>query len=126
MSHPVADMMTDQVMDPNPQAEQMADESMIRNLGRQAEAIWPQERKFFERYGLGPGTKVLDVGCGTGEIAERLLRFRTAQGAVIALHKSDRHGLLVRIGCVAQSVTEKVEGQDDEYDRHHRVQQPGI
>jgi hypothetical protein len=28
----------------NPQYEQMADESMVRNLAAQAEAIWPQER----------------------------------------------------------------------------------
>jgi hypothetical protein len=27
----------------NPQAGQMADESMVRNLSAQAEAIWPQE-----------------------------------------------------------------------------------
>lgn len=57
----------------NPQAEQMADESMVRNLAAQAEAIWPQERPLFEQ-GFGPGgpTRVLDLGCGTGEITARL------------------------------------------------------
>jgi hypothetical protein len=29
-------------MDLNPQAHQMADESMVRNLEAQAQAIWPQ------------------------------------------------------------------------------------
>jgi hypothetical protein len=29
----------------NPQAAQMADESMIRTLANQAEAIWPQESR---------------------------------------------------------------------------------
>lgn len=58
--------------DRNPQAEQMADESMIRTLAAQAEAIWPQERLLLERYGLPPDAVIADVGCGTGEITGRL------------------------------------------------------
>jgi SAM-dependent methyltransferase len=49
----------------------MADESMVRNLAAQAEAIWPQEEPIFDRHPIGSGV-VLDVGCGTGEITERL------------------------------------------------------
>ena len=33
----------DPVIDLNPQAAQMADESMVRTLAAQARAIWPQE-----------------------------------------------------------------------------------
>lgn len=33
----------------NPQAKEMADESMVRNLPAQADAIWPQEKPLFER-----------------------------------------------------------------------------
>ena len=58
--------------DHNPQAEQMGDESMARNLAHQAEAIWPQERRLFDRYGLSGPLRVLDLGCGTGEITRRL------------------------------------------------------
>ena len=36
----------------NPQHRQMADESMVRNLAHQAEAIWPQESAIFRGYGL--------------------------------------------------------------------------
>jgi ubiquinone/menaquinone biosynthesis C-methylase UbiE len=52
------------------QAKEMADESMVRNLAAQAEAIWPQERRIFERY--EEPHSILDVGCGTGEITQRL------------------------------------------------------
>jgi ubiquinone/menaquinone biosynthesis C-methylase UbiE len=58
--------------DRNPQAEQMGDESMVRNLALQAEAIWPQEWPLFARYGLSGALRILDLGCGTGEITRRL------------------------------------------------------
>lgn len=54
-----------------PQEKEMADESMVRNLAAQAEAIWPQEIAIFDRHPLGKGV-ALDVGCGTGEITARL------------------------------------------------------
>ncbi|MDB6167319.1 MAG: Methyltransferase type 11 [Verrucomicrobia bacterium] len=56
----------------NPQAEQMADESMIRNLTAQANAIWPQEKPLFARYQLPPDCRIADIGCGSGEITSRL------------------------------------------------------
>ena len=56
-------------MDRNPQGREMADESMVRNLAAQALAIWPQEQPLFERYAP---SRILDIGCGTGEITSRL------------------------------------------------------
>lgn len=56
----------------NPQRDQMADASMVRNLELQARALWPQEAPLLRRYGLPAAPRVLDVGCGTGEIASRL------------------------------------------------------
>jgi SAM-dependent methyltransferase len=60
------------VADLNPQAKEMADESMVRNLAAQADAIWPQEQPLFDRYRLPVEADVLDAGCGTGEISIRL------------------------------------------------------
>ena len=62
----------DSVTDLNPQAKQMADESMVRNLRAQAEAIWPQEVPLLRRYALPAEPRILDAGCGTGEAASRL------------------------------------------------------
>jgi SAM-dependent methyltransferase len=56
----------------NPQAEQMGDESMLRNLAAQAEAIWPQEQHLFDRYQLPRAAHIADIGCGSGEITSRL------------------------------------------------------
>lgn len=50
----------------------MGDESMVRNLAHQADAIWPQEQRLFDRYGLSGAIRILDLGCGTGEITRRL------------------------------------------------------
>lgn len=58
--------------DRNPQAEQMAHESMVRNLAAQASAIWPQELPILRRHVTRAPQRVLDVACGTGEITVRL------------------------------------------------------
>jgi len=58
----------------NPQAKQMADESMVRNLEAQARAIWPQEVPLLRRYALPAEPAILDAGCGTGEGASRLAK----------------------------------------------------
>ena len=56
----------------NPQGEQMADESMIRTLAAQIEAIWPQEKLLIEGYRLPRNARVLDVGAGTGEFSAKI------------------------------------------------------
>jgi SAM-dependent methyltransferase len=56
----------------NPQGEQMADESMVRTLAAQIEAIWPQEKALINFYRLPRNARVLDVGSGTGEFGARI------------------------------------------------------
>jgi ubiquinone/menaquinone biosynthesis C-methylase UbiE len=81
--------------DLNPQAKQMADESMVRNLAAQARAIWPQERRLFDRYGLPSEARILDAGCGTGEIASRLAEM-FAKADVLGVDIIDAHLDLAR------------------------------
>lgn len=56
----------------NPQGEQMAHESMVRNLAAQADAIWPQELPLLRRAALPRAPRILDAGCGTGEASRRI------------------------------------------------------
>ena len=56
----------------NPQGEQMADESMVRTLAAQIEAIWPQEKSLLNFYRLPRNARVLDVGAGTGEFSAKV------------------------------------------------------
>jgi ubiquinone/menaquinone biosynthesis C-methylase UbiE len=60
------------VTDLNPQLKQMADESMVRGLDAQARAIWPQELHLIRRYAIPAEARILDAGCGTGEVSSRL------------------------------------------------------
>src|SRR5687767_1006272 len=59
-------------IDLNPQGAQMADESMIRTLAAQIEAIWPQEKSLINFYRLPRNARVLDVGSGSGEFSARM------------------------------------------------------
>jgi ubiquinone/menaquinone biosynthesis C-methylase UbiE len=74
----------------NPQAEQMADESMVRTLAAQADCIWPQEAELFDRYSLPAAPRILDGGCGTGEISSRLAE-RYSGATVLGVDVLDIH-----------------------------------
>ena len=81
--------------DLNPQAKQMADESMVRNLAAQAQAIWPQEVPLIRRYTLPSEPRILDAGCGTGEVASRLAEL-FPQARVLGVDIIDPHLQLAR------------------------------
>jgi len=84
----------------NPQADEIAHESMVRNLAAQAEAVWPQEREIVARYPAPD--RVLDVGCGTGEIARRVAEL--FPGAIVTA--ADLHRPHLQRG---KQVTERVD-----------------
>ena len=85
----------DGVNDLNPQAKQMADESMVRNLAAQASAIWPQEIPLLRRYTLPDAPRILDAGCGTGEAASRLAEL-FPRADVLGVDIIDAHLALAR------------------------------
>ncbi len=81
--------------DLNPQARQMADESMVRGLEVQARAIWPQEAELIRRYKLPEAPRILDAGCGTGEGSSRLAEL-FPQAQVLGVDIIDGHLELAR------------------------------
>ena len=78
----------------------MADESMVRTLAAQAEAIWPQEKPLFERYHLTDDASVLDAGCGTGEITHRIATM-LPRSRVLGIDIIDSHLEAARTRCAA-------------------------
>jgi ubiquinone/menaquinone biosynthesis C-methylase UbiE len=83
------------VIDLNPQAKQMSDESMVRCLDAQARAIWPQEVPLLRRYALPAEPRILDAGCGTGEAASRLAEL-FPRARVLGVDIIDEHLELAR------------------------------
>jgi SAM-dependent methyltransferase len=81
--------------DLNPQVREMADESMVRTLAAQADCIWPQEVALFDRYDLSGPVRILDAGCGTGEIASRLA-VRYPESSVLGVDVLEHHLELAR------------------------------
>ena len=69
------------------QAKEMADESMVRNLSAQAEAIWPQEEPIFSR-DAAPATAEavakLDAFVTRGDVARLVAAWRRHRGHVVA------------------------------------------
>lgn len=118
--------------DLNPQGVQMADESMIRTLAAQIEAIWPQEKKLVDFYRLPRNARVLDVGAGTGEFSARIAdAFPDAQVTGIELlaasveHARRRHAALAPRLKFETGDAFKLAQPDDTYDlvvNRHMVQ----
>ena len=92
--------MNDDFVNPHsPQAKEMADESMVRNLAAQALAIWPQEEPIFARHSPVNGS-ILDVGCGTGEITARLAK-KFARASLVGVDLEEQHLERARARCTA-------------------------
>jgi ubiquinone/menaquinone biosynthesis C-methylase UbiE len=96
--------------DLNPQAKQMADESMVRNLDAQARAIWPQEIPLLRRYDLPEAPRIFDAGCGTGEGASRLAEL-FPRASVLGVDIVDHHLALARSRYAALTLRLRFEHQ---------------
>jgi SAM-dependent methyltransferase len=112
MSDPSTPARPAPTVDPiRPQAREMADESMVRNLAAQAEAIWPQEEPLFRRHPLPPEARVLDVGCGTGELEARLAAVFT-DASFLGLDLEETHLERARARCAASGARVQFETGD--------------
>ncbi len=89
----------------------MADESMVRNLAAQAEAIWPQEQPLLGRYHLPINATLLDAGCGTGEITHRLAEM-FSQARVLGVDIIGEHLEMARTRCAAFSERVRFENRN--------------
>lgn len=96
--------------DLNPQARQMADESMVRTLAAQAEAIWPQEERLLARYGVPAAARILDAGCGTGEASRRLAE-AFPQATVLGVDILEGHLARARSGASAHGARVRFENR---------------
>ena len=100
----------------NPQASQMAAESMVRTLNAQIRCIWPQEQILFERY--GKPKRVLDVGCGTGSCTVRLAELYP-EAEIVGIEFDPNHVFRARRACVSFGERVRIE-EGDAFD----LQQP--
>lgn len=64
-----------------------SDEELDR-LGRQAKLVDPMTRRFFERAGIGPGMRVLDIGSGAGDVAFLVADLVGPAGQVVGIDRS--------------------------------------
>ena len=76
---------------------------MARNLAFQAQAIWPQEEPLFARYRLSGPLRILDLGCGTGEITRRLADMYP-QAQIVGVDILDSNLALARVANASERV----------------------
>ena len=59
-------------------------------LGRQADWYEPLTRRLLERAGLEPGMRVLDVGCGPGDVSLLVAELVGRDGAVVGVERDEQ------------------------------------
>src|SRR3989440_6850140 len=63
-------------------------EQELERLAHQAQVFAPFTRHLFEQAGVGPGMRILDVGCGAGDVAFLAAELVGASGEVIGADRS--------------------------------------
>src|SRR5215218_5794378 len=85
-------------------------EAETERLIRQSGLYAPFTRRLFERAGLGPGMRVLDVGTGAGDVALIAAEMVGASGAVVGVDRDPAVLETARAGRAALSNATFVEG----------------
>jgi SAM-dependent methyltransferase len=63
-------------------------EQELERLGHQAQVFAPFTRHLFEQAGVGPGMRILDVGCGAGDVAFLAAELVVPNGEVVGADRS--------------------------------------
>src|SRR5215471_14810079 len=71
--------------DPNYALDQQHSE--YERLGRQAARDNPLTERLFVAAGIGPGMRVLDVGCGAGHVSSLVARLVGPTGSVVGIDR---------------------------------------
>ena len=80
-------------------------EAEARRLAQRAALLEPLTRDLFERAGLGAGMKVLDIGCGIGDVSLLAAAMVGAQGCVLGIDRSTSSVKAARRRTAARGVT---------------------
>jgi 2-polyprenyl-3-methyl-5-hydroxy-6-metoxy-1,4-benzoquinol methylase len=64
-------------------------EEELRRLEAQGAFLRPSTREFLQRVGIEPGMRILDVGCGAGDVAFIASELAGPSGEVVGIDRSD-------------------------------------
>ena len=67
-----------------------ASEQEQERLRAQGDAVGPMTERLLVQAGIGPGMKVLDVGCGSGDVSLLASRLVGAEGRVVGIDREPR------------------------------------
>src|SRR5688500_3219381 len=85
-------------------------EAERRRLIEQAALFRPVTERFLVEAGIGPGMRVLDVGCGVGDVSLLLGELVGPKGAVIGVDRDPRALALARQRAIGREQVTFLEG----------------
>jgi len=89
----------------------------LRRLGIQAAILRPITMRLLQRLGVCPGMRILDVGCGAGDVALLAAELVGASGAVVGIDRSEAAILAARArAATVKNVQFLVASPDDALD----------
>src|SRR4030095_3476788 len=96
-------------------------EQELQRLSRQGQAIGPFTRQLFEEAGINQGMRVLDIGCGSGDVAFLTANLVGRSGEGVGVERERKAGAWASARAHSQGITNVkfIEGDpaETEFDR---------
>ncbi len=94
-----------------------------RRLQAQGDAVSPLTERIFSQAGIGPGMRVLDLGCGVGDVSMLVARMVGSEGEVVGVDRESASLETARRRAAEQGLSnvEFVEGDFRELSSEHGV-----